>query len=182
MWKQQTWNLISNKKEKACNWILYPISSTYCHCESNGFPNVGSSKCLRLKTRGRQSGIDSHSEQYQIGLFKVTCEQQMFHAERFNVTRQTILQMIYMASHALRQQARHTIIPVAGGWFMEHRARSVDRLLVRGWVMCIGLAVDVNILWLWVFRFWVCLCLLASPLKDVFGNWGSMGWAHLSRS
>ena len=64
------------------------------------------------------------------------------------IKRQTILQQHYIASHALRQQARHTIVPIAGGWFMEHGAMSVDRLLAGEWAMSIGLAVDVNILWL----------------------------------
>ena len=76
-----------------------------------------------------------------------TFEQQSVHAKRFKATRQTILQILYTASHALRQQARHTIVPMAGGWFVEHGARSVDRLWARGCGMSIGLAVDVNIQW-----------------------------------
>ena len=37
----------------------------------------GSSKCLILKTRGRQLNIDSYSERYKI-VVQVACEQQIF--------------------------------------------------------------------------------------------------------
>ena len=53
--------------------------------------------------------------------------------------------MIYLASHAPRQNARHTIVPIAGGWFMENGARSADRLSAGEWGMLIGLAIAVNI-------------------------------------
>ena len=85
---------------------------------------------------------------YNIELFEVAREQSSFHATRFNIAPPTCLQTLYMASHVLRQQAGHTIVPIAGGWFLEHGARSVDRLLAGDWGMSIGLAVDVNILWL----------------------------------
>ena len=103
------------------------------------------------KIEDRKSSIGHRHviwSEHNIGFVDVSREQQSFHAKRAKATRQTVVHIICMASHALRQQARHTIVPIAGGWFMEHGARPVDRLLARVWGMSIGLAVDVHILWL----------------------------------
>ena len=67
--------------------------------------------------------IGNHSERYKIELFNVTCEQQSIMQKRtFQNKTWASLQIIYRLLHALRQQARWTIIPIAGGWLMERGA------------------------------------------------------------